>query len=452
VLAVAVLACTACGPAASGNPTASGATGTPPVQAPPGTPPATPAATAPATPATAPGTASPAVTASAAQPASSAGLTCAGLPSTAAAYGQPVAADNSPLVAIAFVSAQRGWVAGNGRVLVTSDTGRSWITQYSGPADLDQLDFIDAEHGWAVGEDTVLATSDGGATWTAVTDPCAAIRSVHFVSPDLGFAVFGGTTVDQNGGYPAVQDGGRLLRTEDGGRTWHVAATAPASVQTACFSDPDDGFLATPGKVWRSTDGGLTWTATLTEPGPAEVAGAGPPTGPSQAAGTGAANTTVVECAGRSGAWADVISVGAALSHKGYIAYSTRDGQDWHALFAELYTESSAFPKGIQWGPGSYPGPFSAISADSAVYVGYSPPIGYGTATVDVVTGDTAVSDHGNVGGLTDPFGAAFLDTERGWVVGEDQTQPGQWGDAVIEATTDGGRTWIRQYEVPWRR
>jgi photosystem II stability/assembly factor-like uncharacterized protein len=359
-------------------------------------------------------------------------------------------------VAIQFVSARQGWVAGDERILATSDGGQSWTTQYNGPADLDELDFTDAEHGWAVGEDAMLATSDGGATWTAVTDPCAAIRSVHFVSADLGFAVFGGITVALDGGYPAVQDGGRLLRTNDGGRTWQVVATAPASVQTACFSDSRNGFLATPGKIWRSTDGGLTWSATLTEPGPAEIAGAGPPTGPSQVAGVGAASTTVVECAGHSGGWAEVISVGAALSHKGYIAYGTQSGRDWHALFAELYTESSVFPGGIAQGPGSYPGPFSAISPDSAVFVGYTPPAGYGTATLDVIAGDSstgtgAVSDHGDVGGLTNPFGAAFLSAAQGWVVGEDQTQPGQWGDAVIEVTADGGRTWTRQYQVPWQ-
>ena len=456
VVAVTALASAACGAGTAGNPAASGATGTQALATSASATGTGPAATGAAT----ASQASPTGPVSTTQVPPPAGLTCAGLPSTASAYGQ-APGTRSPLGAIQFVSPRQGWVAGDGRILGTSDGGQSWILQYRGPANLDELDFIDSEHGWAVGEDTLLATADGGQTWAPLTDPCRAVRSVHFVSAALGFAVFGGTTVSLEGGYPAAGDDGRLLRTDDGGRTWQVVPTAPASAQTACFSDPGDGFLATPGRVWRTTDGGLAWTATLHEPGPAEIAGAGPPVGSSQAASAGAASATVVECAGRSGAWADVISVGAALSHKGYIAYSTQDGRDWHALFAELYTESARFPGGIAQGPGSYPGPFSAISPDSAAFVGWTPPVGYGAATLDVITGgsvtgnsaagNSAVSDRGTVGGLTDPFGAAFLSTTRGWVTGEDQTQPGRWGDAVIEVTADGGRTWTRQYQVPWQ-
>jgi hypothetical protein len=33
-------------------------------------------------------------------------------------------------------------------------------------------------------------------------------------------------------------------------------------------------------------------------------------------------------------------------------------------------------------------------------------------------------------------------------VIGTDQTQPGQQGAYVIETTSDGGRTWTRQYQA----
>jgi hypothetical protein len=60
----------------------------------------------------------------------------------------------------------------------------------------------------------------------------------------------------------------------------------------------------------------------------------------------------------------------------------------------------------------------------------------------------------GDAGGLTRPFGAAFISARPGWVIGEGQvtTGNGNWGEAVIQATADGGQTWTRQYQVPWPR
>jgi photosystem II stability/assembly factor-like uncharacterized protein len=340
-------------------------------------------------------------------------------------------------VAIQFVSAQQGWVVGARTILATSDGGQAWARQYSGPAVLDEVDFTDAEHGWAVGQDTVLATSDGGSTWSPLPDPCGAIRSVHFVSPDLGYAVFGGSPVTLEAGLPAVGGGGTLLKTADGGRTWAPVPGAPPQAQSVCFANPADGFLATLGKLWRTSDGGATWVASLTEPGPATIAQQGP------------AYATAIECAGPSAAWAYEVGFGAALSHKPYIGYGTQDGTTWHMLFAELYTQYSLSARVHgQEGPGSYPGPFSAISPDSAVFVGLIPPVGYGLTRLDIVTGGTTNSQPVDVGGVTWPFGAAFISPAQGWVVGEDQTQPGKLGPSVIDATADGGRTWTRQYSM----
>lgn len=340
-------------------------------------------------------------------------------------------------MAIQFVSAQQGWVVGARTILATSDGGQAWARQYSGPAVLDEVDFTDAEHGWAIGQDAVLATSDGGSTWSPLPDPCGAIRSVHFVSPDLGYAVFGGSPVTLEAGLPAVGGGGSLLKSTNGGRTWAPVPGAPSQVQSVCFSDPADGFLATLGRLWRTTDGGETWVASLTEPGPATIADLGP------------AYATAIECAGPSAAWAYEVGFGAALSHKPYIGYGTQDGITWHMLFAELYTQYSLSSRVHgQEGPGSYPGPFSAISPDSAVFVGLLPPVGYGLARLDIVTGGTTNSRPVDVGGLTWPFGAAFITDRQGWVVGVDQTEPGKIGPYVIEATTDGGRTWARQYSM----
>ncbi|MCZ6574991.1 MAG: YCF48-related protein [Gammaproteobacteria bacterium] len=72
---------------------------------------------------------------------------------------------------------------------------------------LQAVHFVDAERGWAVGDGgTVLATTDGGRTWS-VRDAgtTAALWSVDFVDAERGWA---------------VGDGGTVLATTDGGRTW----------------------------------------------------------------------------------------------------------------------------------------------------------------------------------------------------------------------------------------
>lgn len=355
-----------------------------------------------------------------------AGARCPGA-ATAAAPPQVPALD-----AIQFVSAQQGWVAGAGHVLATSDSGKSWTPQYTGPATLDQVDFTDGQHGWAVGTSTLLRTTNGGATWTTAQDPCGAIRSVHFVTPDRGYAVFGGSQLRIDGGLPAPAAGGQLLTTTDGGQHWQPVAGAPPQAQTACFTSQSAGFLGTPGKVWSTSDGGQHWSLAFTEP--AATAAAHP----------AAADTTLVECAGNGDAWVLFLGQGAALGHSPYLAYTIHDTHTARALFEEAYIESAARPAvHAPDGPGSYPGPFSAIGADTAVFVGFDPAVGYGTASVLTANG-SGLTRAGNVTGISQPYGVAFASDTQGWVVGKNL----RTGQNSIEATTNGGHTWTSQYQT----
>jgi photosystem II stability/assembly factor-like uncharacterized protein len=342
-----------------------------------------------------------------------------------------------PLSAIEFVSARQGWAVGAGRILATSDGGHAWLMQYRGEAKLDQVDFVDAEHGWAVGTSDLLATTDGGAVWKALPEPCAIIRSVHFATPSLGYAVAGGSDLRVDAGVPAPVVGGQLLVTSDGGRSWQPVSGAPAMAQTVCFSDPLDGFLGTPGRIWRSTDGGRHWFGSFAEPARPGYARREP------------GDTAVLECAGNSAAWVLFLGFGAALSHAPYIAFATQDARSWHPLFEETYTESAIMPEvHAPAGPGTYPGPFSAISPDTAAFVGWDPPVGYGAAPLQMVSGGGADrSMRGDVGGTTQAYGLAFTSASDGWVVGTSQAA-GQRASYVIEATTDGGLTWTRQYQT----
>jgi hypothetical protein len=300
---------------------------------------------------------------------------------TASTPPSPPAVGPPALDAVQFADPSHGWVAGAGRILATADAGRTWTRQYSGTAVLDQVDFTDDQHGWA-----------------------------------------------------AV--GGSLLRTTDGGVTWTDVASGPANPQSACFASTADGYVGTPGRVWRTTDGGQRWTLALTEPGPSSGPQAGPET----------EDTPEIECAGPSALWVLFLGHDAAMSHSPYLAYATQDGQHWHGLFEERYTEAALRP-GLKLpaGPGSYPGPFSAIGSGLAAFVGYTPPMGYGAAPVMLAAANGRVlTSEGSVAAINQPFGASFLSRSQGWVVGENlQT------DAFdIEATTNAGRTWTTQYST----
>ncbi len=379
------------------------------------------------------GTASSMQTTAVSSPRPSAAPAGAAAPATCAPPTPGPAVTVPALDAVDFVSGRQGWVAGAGRILATSDGGHTWVQQYDGPAKLDQVDFADAQDGWAVGTGSLLRTTDGGATWTAVGDPCGSIRSVHFVTPDVGYAVAGGAQVRTDGGLPAPAAGGELLTTTDGGQSWQPVAGAPAHAQTACFSSPADGFVGTPGKVWHTSDGGRQWTLAFAEP--ALASGAHPE----------APDTTVLECAGDSAAWVLFLGSGAALGHAPYLAYVLQDARTMHALFEESYIESAIRPEvHAPDGPGSYPGPFSAISPEAAAFTGFDPATGYGAAPLDTVSGGATLSMRGDVGGITQAYGLAFVSATQGWVVGANA----QTGEYSIEATADGGRTWASQYQI----
>lgn len=383
----------------------------------------------------------------ASQPASPSPSQSCGTASSAARASAPGAGGQQPgLKAVQFVSASAGWVVGSDRILHTTDGGRHWVTQYrTGPAaGLAALDFTDASHGWVVGASTVLATADGGAHWHALAEPCQPVRAVHFVSRTAGFAVAGGNlpSADLSG---SPQADGVLLRTTDGGQRWQPLA-APADVQTVCFSDIRRGWLGAGGNIYGTVNGGRTWTLAVRGPGRP----GGPPDSHAVAE---------VECAGSGAGWAELNGPGAALSHMPQIGYHT-SGRTWRPIFAEQYTASPSLRARVRAeSPGVYPGPFSAISPDQAVFIGWCPPCSSsasprlpGPAPMDIALhGGAVLLRRGRVGQLTQATGAAFITASDGWVVGVQTRYPASGAGtgrtiSLIMHTADGGRSWQVQY------
>ncbi len=138
---------------------------------------------------------------------------------------------------------ERGWAYGaSGTVLRTDDGGKTWRSQPAGiAAGLAVLRVsADGKKAWAMGakEDSVLQTTNGGLLWepgdlTAPDAQAAMARPRQPLRPPMPLP-FGLRTgyigADGLRGW-AVGDGGLLLTTRDGGRTWidpRVYARYPA--------------------------------------------------------------------------------------------------------------------------------------------------------------------------------------------------------------------------------
>ena len=93
----------------------------------------------------------------------------------------------------------------------------------------------------------LLRSTDGGTTWTALNSG---------VTNQLTQLIFRGTN-----GYAAGD--GVLLKSEDSGGTWfqlYLPANAHVAPRTLFFLDANDGFVAgINGEIWKTTDGGAIW-------------------------------------------------------------------------------------------------------------------------------------------------------------------------------------------------
>jgi photosystem II stability/assembly factor-like uncharacterized protein len=348
--------------------------------------------------------------------------------------------ESGELTGIEFVSPARGWTVGQHTILATTDGGAHWQAQLSGSLDLSSVDFISGQDGWAAGPTTLLTTTDGGAHWTSLPEPCPLIDSVHFISPTSGFAVAGGRNIGATVNPLPPDQGGVVLTTSDGGRTWRTLP-APANAQTVCFSDPRHGWLGAAGRLYRTSDGGKNWTVLTSTTGTQLASGDS-----EYMAGM------VVECAGGGSAWAVRVGPGAEMSQEPHVGYHA-DQSGATPIFAEQYFQLPE-SKPAASAPGSIAGPFSALSPSAAVFIDYCSACGPGTAPWDVATSDGAtLTTKGNIGAITNPQAASFMSPEVGWVTGLASVFPAsgkpRYQERIV-ATTNGGRTWHVQWAGPW--
>jgi photosystem II stability/assembly factor-like uncharacterized protein len=175
---------------------------------------------------------------------------------------------------------------GNGaasRIYKTTDAGKSWTLQFKNTdekAFLDAMSFWDGKRGLVIGDSVegqfyILRTADGGKNWSRVPAselPPALENEGAFAASGTNIAVAG-----RNNAWIGLGAAGkaRVLRTNDGGRTWKVFDTPldagpSAGIFSIAFRDEKHGVIV--GGDYRketeanhnlafTSDGGITWTA-----------------------------------------------------------------------------------------------------------------------------------------------------------------------------------------------
>lgn len=330
------------------------------------------------------------------------------------------AAPPTSLNALAFGDARHGFAAGDGVILATTDGGATWARRYTGPERFIALDVLGEVAGWAVATDALLGTTDDGRTWIRLGEPAAPLVSVAFTTPTTGFGIAGTPPFGTYAGQPYPVNGGQLVRTSDGGRSWTSVALGIAP-QSVCAG----GYVAGGRRVLRTSDGGATWKEVFTAP-----VRDSPRWG------------ATLACASPEVAWLLMVGPGVALSHQEHAAFMTSDGgADWLSVFEERYTAPITPPVDTPNAPGTYPGPFAVADSTTAYFIGVTPPIDRDrNATITRATA-SGLTRLGTIPGglpLGGPYGFNFAGREYGWLA------TGSAGQ--ILATTDGGVTWTVQY------
>ena len=151
------------------------------------------------------------------------------------------------------VMGTHAWIVGQeGTIRHTADRGQTWQAQTSGvDVSLQTVAFFsDARHGLAGGKrGTLLITEDGGQQWQALAGVIPAYATVKdiFLHQEKAWL---------------VTNTGQVYRSQDQGKTWQLLANLGFPItRIRMFPDqPDEGWLVgLDGKMARTTDGGQSW-------------------------------------------------------------------------------------------------------------------------------------------------------------------------------------------------
>jgi photosystem II stability/assembly factor-like uncharacterized protein len=211
---------------------------------------------------------------------------------------------------IQFMDSRIGWLCGErGQVYKTEDGGDTWenlgLSDRKSQYYFYAMYFFDAETGFVGGmrkdldgktEFVLLKTEDGGVTWRKIKKyPNVFLTTIFFITERIGFAsgqyhiykttnrgeswteVYKGPPEGRREGFRgmyfldeklgfAVNAGGEVLRTHDGGKTWIAKRITNTRLRSIVFVNENEGYAVGDKNeeeqcLFHSTDSGITWLA-----------------------------------------------------------------------------------------------------------------------------------------------------------------------------------------------
>lgn len=150
----------------------------------------------------------------------------------------------------------------NGRILRRAVDGKTWLNVSSAvKGDLLTIHCFE-KNDCLIGMNTgsgMYRSSDGGKSWSKVktTMPASNILSVSFGSSAQGLAIeerIADSPYDER-----KTDDNLLIRSADGGRTWHSVTFVAEPLEEVHFVDDTTAWILGRNSVYLSEDGGNTW-------------------------------------------------------------------------------------------------------------------------------------------------------------------------------------------------
>ena len=172
------------------------------------------------------------------------------------------------LVAVFFTSSEKGWVAGdNGFLASTTDAGRSWKPyDLNTTEDINEIYFRNDDNGYLVAGRKMFITRDGGKSWQETRiyrsgefgSGRPEFLSIRFSDKKRGYVV--GSVLRHSGDEDIVVDS-LLMRTEDGGETWHrIVVPTKTELFHLDFNGNSHGWIVgDEGAILATADEGNTW-------------------------------------------------------------------------------------------------------------------------------------------------------------------------------------------------